>query len=938
MRHTILAAIAPLALLCCLGLANPLWAGTVRNGSLREARGATMEPEKVAKLRKDGWTCPDAKHWPHSWDGQGAGMKIEWPATGGRDNDGFGRLSGGVNGYVNGYWACFFKNTQILSFWTRGKGTLRVGLMAYKFSNDHKKILPGGRMPGFDIKVHTANWVRYRYLMRKPDYELSGHPLFQAPEGTIDFDDVDILDSDPALDLIVAEENTLYGTGALVENLDMAQADAAFAARAKQYEAAVKAFKQTARRLPKKLRDPMLARIAALSPYVRTSGVSTVQTIRYNDMIVMTRVLARLAKRRIGRAMAVKAREVEPTRALPHYPGRRDPRPDAVTITRIRSNKVRYVENEGASTVAIVVNKKAAPVSGTLRARLILDLDTVRAIASQPFSLTPGEEKKWTFRYNVGPETYGRAIEVEFADSDGKTLDRWQEYYAVAAEFFRVHQHSFNTATKYWPADVFIFYFNQSHYFAHEPTDFGIQSHDAEVYKSGQAGYRVSVPARKGQIAYNKRVGIATSYYVTGAFGGQMGYEAARQHPEYVLYDANGQWATDPVYGGHPNPIELASPLEVGAKRKQLKIKAHLDRQYSPWQHVGVNLANEDAVVWGLERMKAYADQWGFDGLYWDGCLGVWAGYGHDGQRNVPSGKYEDYVALGARNHRLFNQILKRDNPNFGTWLNWGLAGTSGWARDRGITIWLGSGVEGDLLDHSVRAATDGKNIMLLDEVAGFAGHDYRKLLNLRVRSRDHYVQKYGANHIIGYTSIAVDMHEPGPTKWGWPSWNYILSQLTATQSHFASFFIPSYRPSFQFMTRYSRFIWARDIKALTPDEAQRMVTLESPGPVWWKRLVYKRKTDTGHDLIVHLVRIPPTEKVDFKWADEPKPLAGVTLTVATQGAELQTVQACRPYHYEDAQQVVQKTLTPSATSGKVTVTVPPFRYHTMVVFRLRNK
>jgi len=53
----------------------------------------------IAKLRKNEWQCPDAKDWPHSCGGQGADMTVEFPATGGRGNDGFCRLTGGVNGY-----------------------------------------------------------------------------------------------------------------------------------------------------------------------------------------------------------------------------------------------------------------------------------------------------------------------------------------------------------------------------------------------------------------------------------------------------------------------------------------------------------------------------------------------------------------------------------------------------------------------------------------------------------------------------------------------------------------------------------------------------------------------------------------------------------------------------------------------------------------------
>jgi len=670
-----------------------VWNGKF-SGRITAPTDLSAKQARIEQLRRQGWTCPDAKDWPWGWDGQGDRVTIEWPAAGGVDNDRHGRISGGINGYVNGYWGQFFKGHHILTFRARGKGTLRVGLMAWKYARDRKTILSDGGIPGFTIKVDSPEWVRYRYLMKKPDWEVNGHPLFQAQEGKMDFDDVDIIESDPALDLIVGEENALYGTGALVENLRYVAANAPFQARTAAYREAVKSLRAKAATLDPKLVKGLEQSLAALDPYVLTKGITTVAADNYNDMLVMTRVCRKLADGKddpIQPATATAA-SVANADAPGFYPGRRDPRPDAVTITNVRSNKVRYVENEGATTTATIVNRQAAAFSGTVKARMIVDLDTVRELAGGPFSIGPGEEKKWTFNYNVGPETYGRAIEVQLVAGNGHTLDKWREYYAVAAEFFRVHQHCFNTETKYFPADPFIFYFNQSHYFAYEPTDFGIEPYTAEVYKSGQAGYQINAIHRKGQIAHNKQVGIATSYYVTGAFGGQMGYEQARQHPEYVLYDANGQWAADPVYGGYPNPMEIASPLEVGPKRKDLKIKPYLDRIYSPWQHVGVNMASEDAVVWGLERMKKYAD----------------------------------------------------DN---------------------------------------VRAAAEGRNIMMLDEHANFQGYDYQQLLANRLKSRDHYVQKYGVSHQIGPNATpAVDMHNPGPAKWGWPSCYYTMLVLRLKQ------------------------------------------------------------------------------------------------------------------------------------------------------------
>ena len=112
---------------------------------------------------------------------------------------------------------------------------------------------------------------------------------------------------------------------------------------------------------------------------------------------------------------------------------------------------------------------------------------------------------------------------------------------------------------------------------------------------------------------------------------------------------------------------------------------------------------------------------------------------------------------------------------------------------------------------------------------------------------------------------------------------------------------------------------------------------MKSDEELWWKRLVYERETDKGRDIIVHLVRIPPTSKVDYEWADEPQPLAATTVSVDTRGARVKIAHVCRPYHYEEPQQIVQSEVEATQTDGKATIEVPPFRYHTMLVIRLEQ-
>jgi len=72
----------------------------------------------------------------------------------------------------------------------------------------------------------------------------------------------------------------------------------------------------------------------------------------------------------------------------------------------------------------------------------------------------------------------------------------------------------------------------------------------------------------------------------------------------------------------------------------------------------------------------------------------------------------------------------------------------------------------------------------------------------------------------------------------------------------------------------------------------------------------------------------------DLVWLDEPKPLEDVRIAVDAEEGELRDVQAKWPYYFEESQQPVQRTAEASVNDGRVEITVPEFRYHTMIVFR----
>ena len=381
--------------------------------------------------------------------------------------------------------------------------------------------------------------------------------------------------------------------------------------------------------------------------------------------------------------------------------------------------------------------------------------------------------------------------------------------------------------------------------------------------------------------------------------------------------------------------MEIASPIEIGPKRKV--VKPYLNRKITPWGHVLINTARRETIEFEANAIKEYAKHLGFDGVYVDGNMGVMSGYGYDGKPNMPTADFVDYMKVNARNHRIFAEILKKENPNFGTWYNWAYD-TIDFMLSLGQKNYVGSGGKGDVGDENIRAAA-ARNSMFLKEMQGTLTKAESQAttfyLDMLCDNRDQLMQKFGANMIIGYMFPWRDPENPGANRWGWPTLNYFGAQIIATQHRLAGGFVPSMRPWLQFQTRYSRYVWAPDLKVV-PD-ADKIVQVSAPEDISWKRLVYKRKTTDGYDLIVHLVRMPPTKTWDIDWLDEPPLLKHVAATLNIGSDTLRDAWALRSYDFDEEQQTQEAKLQATAKTGSVSVTIPSFRYHTMVVFRVRG-
>jgi len=93
--------------------------------------------------------------------------------------------------------------------------------------------------------------------------------------------------------------------------------------------------------------------------------------------------------------------------------------------------------------------------------------------------------------------------------------------------------------------------------------------------------------------------------------------------------------------------MELASPIEVGPKRKV--VKPYLDRKITPWGHVLINMAQQDAVVYEANAIKDTPNISPSMRLL-RRRSGRAGGYGYDGKPNMPTDDNVEFMKVGARN------------------------------------------------------------------------------------------------------------------------------------------------------------------------------------------------------------------------------------------------------------------------------------------------
>ena len=630
---------------------------------------------------------------------------------------------------------------------------------------------------------------------------------------------------------------------------------------------------------------------------------------------------------------------------------------DGIQIHRVVPSKIIYRVNEKGVVDVVLGNPTTSPQSAEIRLVTRWDMDGKREIGKQDVTLAPGEVKTLSFPWETGTERYGRSVEAEVVQK-GKIVAARSEFFNVINEWWRVNfsggadgglavspeksriyplrqkvldYYKLPFSPSCSPMDMketgpFFGYGNHNMAYASAPSIFGalVPENIPEdvTWYSGSGMYPFKTSKMRSDAAWRKKWGYKCSMYTDKSLTGPVGFEIARRHPEWVARKETGAFAE---YGyASPSPIELAKPATT---------------KMSGWFGLLPDLYNRDALRFGIDALIQTIKEFGWDGIFWDGCgYVVGPSYSYKGDA-MPNGQNPEEVS--ANNIRETDEAIWKEFPEEYLWYNGATPAEVGSFYPSGN----GGGRKGKM-----QMIVDSRNGSL-KELQAFqiaspqsAAHAWRSLFDIYLDARDSIRKKNWGTPLHGIVQTGflyaeafraeITPEEFVKTREEWAWSNHAISLMAAAQLHFCGGGA-AFRPMLQMMTRYSRYFWDEDIRMV--EKAYKHYEVDSLREIWWEDAVYERKSDQGKEIIFNLVNSPDAEKAHMKIFNDPKVVDDAEITCldvkSTKGVKAWAV---RPYDYESSVlEPAQEELKPEIIEGKLVLRVPPFRYFTLVVVQV---
>jgi hypothetical protein len=235
---------------------------------------------------------------------------------------------------------------------------------------------------------------------------------------------------------------------------------------------------------------------------------------------------------------------------------------DAPRVVEVAPAKIRYQPGEKASVSTTLVNPTSAAVEATLVGEEARSADTRREVFQENVRLAPGEQKQVTSSYLLGPEEYGREVRVRLLVG-GREVSNARDFFAVSKHPLWVAggasgdrsfwagntgAHSFYVGpasaqdswrgVQYWKKMRRTYF----EFFSWAPGDISDLAPADDLFPGGEGRltYRSKETVRQ-QVHMLKSAGLWPVSYVNGTCWAESGYKLFQQHPEWFLYDANGE-------------------------------------------------------------------------------------------------------------------------------------------------------------------------------------------------------------------------------------------------------------------------------------------------------------------------------------------------------------------------------------------------------------
>ena len=598
----------------------------------------------------------------------------------------------------------------------------------------------------------------------------------------------------------------------------------------------------------------------------------------------------------------------------------------APVIGNVWPGKILYHTNEAAAGMVAVYNGSAQAQTVTLRCALESDLDRTRPLPDATVTLQPGERREVPVTWNTGTEEYGFALAATLVDAGGKTISSGREYFSVADNLWKVGiaESGHGCSVPFGPGPnesepisvvqqneaqlaavlaapqppVYWHYANYQEFYG-LPDCFFELAPTEDYWITGMGDYTAGKRNLQQALQWMHRWGMrATSYVLPGPCG-VAAETVYRRHPDWFIYDKNGQ------LGGSLYEKELEAMKSMGQPETPFSMQKV--SPYGIW--LNINIERPEPIDGFVDQVIKSTKMFGWDGIRFDVAPFLAGGYDFNGKLiGGTDPKHINEVEVAAWK-RMRDSIWKALGPNFGIGLN----------SDRDL-------YHDQYPDEWDECCRDGQ--LLMEEVprSCYSPQSPRNLWHEYLdfyHAHGDFVRGLGGHHLI----IGLDNQYPVDQLY----MNVLTYAMRAHpynyQYHSESLPLGNYA---QFATRYSALIW--DVERVKPlAHAEQKLAVTGPAPVWGPELTCVRATAEGkRQYIVHLINPPANARIYADPTNQvPAPQDNVQVTLQLDPGEKITsarLLSADPTTHEES--------LPLTTNGNaVTVTVPRLYFWSMVVF-----